>query len=153
MKKEPIWKDMDEKTRNYLNAALEDLIKNVPIMKEETKYYLVAGMYLTTGEMHSIIHVYNAANRLYKKFDALSEQRDAEEDPDPRMASYHEELQVLREEQTALEGMTNGISMVISKNGPYRDWDDVRVSIMDLCFSRNRGHKPELIEQIKDFLF
>ena len=133
--------------------TIKETMKDEALIKDETIYYPVGNLYLTTGDMHSILYVYHEVNRLYAKIDQLIEERDAQEDPDPRMVAYHEALQVLREEQAGLEGMANGISMVISKNGPYEDWDDVRALIMDLCHSRSRGHKPELIEQINDFLF
>lgn len=143
----------EEIKEDTMKKSIKEAMKEEALIKDEVTYYPVGEMYLTTGDMHAILHVYHEVNRLYAKFDALIEKRDAEKDPDPRMAAYHEALQVLREEQAELRGMTYGISMVISKNGPYGDWDDVRVPIMDLCHSRNRGHKPELIKQINDFLF
>ncbi len=145
---EPSTEEIKEDT---MKKSIKETMKEEALIKDEFTCYPVGDLYLTTGDMHAILHVYHEVNRLYAKFDALIEKR--EKDPDPRMAAYHEELQVLREEQAELRGMAYGISMSMSKNGPYRDWDDVRVSIMDLCHSRNRGHKPELIKQINDFLF
>lgn len=143
----------EEIKEDTMKKSIKEAMKEEALIKDEVTCYPVGDLYLTTGDMHAILHVYHEVNRLYAKFDALIEKRAAEKDPDPRMAAYHEELRVLCEKQAVLEGMTNGISMVISKNGPYGDWDDVRVPIVDLCHSRNRGHKPELIKQINDFLF
>jgi|LSQX01.1.fsa_nt_gb hypothetical protein len=141
----------EEIKEDTMKKSIKETMKEEALIKDEFTCYPVGDLYLTTGDMHAILHVYHEVNRLYAKFDALIEKR--EKDPDPRMVAYHEELQVLREEQAELRGMAIGISMSMSNSGPYSYSEVGHTPIVDLCHSRNRDHKPELIEQINDFLF
>lgn len=141
----------EEIKEDTMKKSIKETMEDGALIKDEFTCYPVGDLYLTTGDMHAILRVYHEVNRLYAKFDALIEKRD--EDSDPRMAAYHEELQVLREEQAKLEGMAIGISMSMSNNGPYSYSEVGHTLVVDLCFSRNLDHKPELIKQINDFLF
>ena len=136
-----------------MKKSIKEAMKEEALIKDEVTCYPVGDLYLTTGDMHSILYVYHEVNRQYLKLDALIEKRDAEEDRDPRMVAYHEAFQVWREEQAKLEGMAIGISMSMSNNGPYGYSEVGHTLVVDLCFSRNIDHKPELIKQINNFLF